>query len=191
MGKFHIDSIQEWDDFEHDGQTYSLKHLDAHEVVYQRGSQVFRFVVTYSLHCFTKDETSEYAIETFYEDGRESRQIDLERYEASKNLPRLINALSNQKAVVFETSEEKFFTINRLNSFTGKVEPYKIAFTLYKERRLRCLHVLTAFFARTGEGSEQNPVVKKGKNIFSVASALERKEKRLSAAIKEVRNQKK
>ena len=114
----------------------------------------------------------------------------MERYEASKELPRLINGLSGRYVSVFETSEEKFFTINLMNSLSGEVEPYKIAFTMYKEKRLKCLHVLTAYFERTGEGSEDKPMTRKGRPIFSFASALERKNKRLCFPVKEVLNRK-
>ncbi|HCT6408999.1 MULTISPECIES: hypothetical protein [Citrobacter freundii complex] len=81
MAKFHIDSIQNWEPFEHDGETYSLSHLDAHEITYKGQKQGYKFIVTYGLHCFAKDGTF-HNIPLMYEDGREQLTICMERYEA-------------------------------------------------------------------------------------------------------------
>lgn len=69
MAKYHIDSVQQWTAFDHAGVTYSLSHLDAHEVTYKGEKAEYTFVVTYGLHCFAKEQTP-YNIPVMYRDGR-------------------------------------------------------------------------------------------------------------------------
>jgi len=100
LGKFHVDAIQQWEPFEHAGASYDLNHLRCHELFLQKeeGKDPFRFVVTYGLHCFTKDDTAQ-NIPLKYADGRESRLICMERYETSKHLPRHARAASLRDGV--------------------------------------------------------------------------------------------
>ncbi|RMM63660.1 hypothetical protein ALQ73_200190 [Pseudomonas savastanoi pv. glycinea] len=35
MAKFHVDSIQEWQPFEHNGVKYDLGHLSSHMVIFK------------------------------------------------------------------------------------------------------------------------------------------------------------
>ena len=113
MPKFHVDSIQQWDPFEHDGVPYGLEHLDCHEVVFQRDGAPINFVVTYGLHCFTKDGT-EHNIPVMYADGKHQQQVCLERYESSKQLRRLVEGLDS--ASIYQTQGESFFTLEVLGS---------------------------------------------------------------------------
>lgn len=122
MPKYHIDSIQEWADFAHAGQTYSLNHLNCHEVVYQGAKATYKFVVTYGLHCFTKNDTG-YNIPLEYQDGRESQLICMERYEASKQLKNIISQLG-QVGTLYQTEGERYFTIDLQSSAAASQEPY-------------------------------------------------------------------
>lgn len=181
---FHVDSIQVWPDFEHAGVSYRLGHLSCHEVAFA-GAQVNEsFVVTYGLHCFTDDD-SEYNIPYEYADGRHQRKVCLERYEASKKLRGIIEKLDHG-AIIYQTEQERFFTMNLLNSATGLEEPYKICMAFYREHRVLRIHVTSAYFARTGEGSVDVPIKKKGFNIFKIATDTRRKPK--GQCPKEVRN---
>ncbi|NMX94954.1 hypothetical protein [Pseudomonas sp. WS 5086] len=184
MTKFHVDSIKEWEPFEHDGVTYDLGHLTCHEVEFQGEKLAPKFVVTYGLHCFTDDE-SEYNIPYKYADGRHERKVCLERYEASKKLRGILEKL-DQGATIYQTEQERFFTFDLLNSATGKLESYKICLAFFHEHRLLRMHVTSAFFARKGEGIEF-PVSKKGYNIFKIASETRMKPRGHSYP-KEVRN---
>nr|QOC74134.1 Glycogen phosphorylase [Pseudomonas syringae pv. actinidiae] len=85
MAKFDVDSIQEWQSFEHDGVEYDLGHLSSHLLVFKADRQDYEFVVIYGLHCFTKDVSCT-NIPYLYEDGRHGQMVCLERYEASKYL---------------------------------------------------------------------------------------------------------
>ncbi|MGE7990847.1 hypothetical protein ACQKPE_07325 [Pseudomonas sp. NPDC089554] len=174
MAKFHVDAIQHWEQFEHAGVLYDLSHLDCHEVRFQKGAgkDPIRFVVTYGLHCFTKDDT-EQNIPLKYADGRESRFICMERYEASKQLRGMLEKLAG--ATVYLTQGESFFTLEVLNSASGEVETFKICMAIFRENRVLRIHVTSAFFARSGEGSPGVPVRKKGFSIFKVAFDTQKK----------------
>lgn len=169
MPAFHVDSIQHWEAFEHDRMSYDLGHLDSHEVFFQKeeGKEAIRFVVTYGLHCFTKDGT-EHNIPLKYPDGRECQFICLERYEASKQLRGMLEKLAY--ATVYLTQGESFFTLDVLNNASGEVEPFKICMAIFRENRVLRIHVTSAFFARLGEGAPGVPVKKKGFSIFKVAA---------------------
>lgn len=166
MAKYQIDSIQHWPAFKYDGMSYSLIHLNAHEITFKGQKHSYTFVVTYGLHCFAKADTP-YNIPLSYEDGREKITICMERYEASKKIPQILASLPRMP--LFQTSAEKFFTLNMMNSATGLVEPYKICIAFYKEKRLLRMHILSAFFARSGPGSSGIPVANKSLSVFKVA----------------------
>lgn len=183
MPKYQVDSIQVWDDFEHAGKPYPLGHLSCHEVVFKGEKISPKFVVTYGLHCFTDDD-SEYNIPYEYADGRHQRKVCLERYEASKKLRGILEKL-DQGAIIYQTKDERFFTMDMLNSATGELEPYKICIAFFHEHRLLRMHVTSAFIARKGEGIDA-PVSKRGFNIFKVASETRMKPK--GQCPKEVRN---
>lgn len=180
-----MDAISQWEPFEYAGQPHDLGHLDCHEVVFQKeeGRDPIRFVVTYGLHCFTKDDT-EQNIPLMYADGRESRTICLERYEASKHLRGLIEKLD--VATIYQVQGEVFFTVTVLNTSSGELEPFKICMAIFRENRLLRIHVTSAFFVRTGEGAPGVPVRKKGFSIFKVAADTQHKPK--GQFPKEVRN---
>lgn|GEM_PF-1866665 len=60
------------------------------------GSWHFKFVVTYGLHCFAKDTTA-FNIPVVYEDGREMLTICMERYEASKQIRKILTNLPSME----------------------------------------------------------------------------------------------
>lgn len=168
MAKFHVDAIQHWESFEHAGTSYDLGHLDCHEVLLRKeaGKDPIRFVVTYGLHCFTKDDT-EQNIPLKYADGRESRLVRIERYETSRQLRSALEKLAG--ATVYLTQGESFFTMDVMNNASGEVEPFKICMAIFRENRVLRIHVTSAFFARSGEGSPGVPIRRKGFSIFKIA----------------------
>ncbi|MEG3133200.1 hypothetical protein SC206_06475 [Rouxiella sp. T17] len=166
MAKYQIDSIQHWEPFEHDGVSYSLSHLDVHEMTYKGTKQDYTFVVTYGLHCFAKEDTP-YVISVVYKDGRENKTVCMERYEASKHLRHILENLPT--LALFQTTVDKFFTLDMLNTFTRKYEPYKVCIAFYKEKRLLRMHILSAFFARTGPGAVGVKIPNKSVSLFKVA----------------------
>lgn len=187
MAKYHIDSIQNWEPFEHGGNTYALTHLDVHEITYKGEKADFTFVVTYGLHCFAKENTP-YNIPVSYPDGRETKEVCMERYEASKHIRRILENLPQMQ--IFHTDTERYFTLQMMNSATKQIEPYKICVAVFKENRLMRIHVLSAFFARTGPGSPGVAIPNKPVSIFKIAKDTEKKP-RNSGRPKEVSNRKK
>ena len=166
MTKYQIDSIQNWPPFEHGGTQFSLSHLNVHEITFEGLKHSYTFVVTYGLHCFAKDDTS-YNIPLIYEDGREKIRVCMERYEASKQIKNILQKLPTM--ALYHTAAEKFFTLDMMNSATGQVEPYKICVAFYKEKRLLRMHILSAFFARTGPGALGVAIPNKSVSIFKIA----------------------
>lgn len=185
MAKYQIESIQSWPDFQHGGMTYSLSHLDAHEIVYKGEKQDFTFVVTYGLHCFAKEATP-YAIPVVYKDGREEKTICMERYEASKQIRHILVNLPNMR--LFNTAAEKYFTLEMMNSATGQLEPYKICIAFYKEKRLLRMHILSAFFVQRGPGAPGVPIPNRAVSLFKVATDTKDKEKRHARIPSEANN---
>lgn len=172
MAKYHIDSIQSWPSFEHEGGMYLLSHLDAHEITYKGEKASYTFVVTYGLHCFAKELTP-YNIPVLYKDGREEKNICMERYEASKQIRNILTNLPTMP--LYQTTTEKFFTLHMMNSATNQVEPYKICVAFFKEKRLLRMHILSAFFARTGPGARDQTVPNKPVSLFKVAMDTQKK----------------
>lgn len=172
MKKFHIEAIQLWENFSFAGNEFSLQHLNVHEVSFRGNVASYQFVVTYGLHCFTKDE-SPHVIAYQYRDGREARSVCLERYEASKSLPAIIAGLMDR--LLFQTAGEKYFTLELLNSATGTMEPFKVCLAVFKENRLLRIHVTSAFFARWGAGSPGEAIPHKSYSIFKVAKDVQEK----------------
>lgn len=169
VAKYQVDSIQSWGSFEYNDVSYSLSHLDAHEVVFNGRKEDYKFIVTYSMHCFAKEETP-FNVPVVFSDGRESKPVCMERYEASKQLRTIINGLHDVR--LYKTDNEKFFTFHMMNSATNKIEPYKVCIVFFKEKRLLRMHVLTAFFAREGLGSQDSPIDDKkvkSESFFKIA----------------------
>ncbi|MEZ8028544.1 hypothetical protein [Enterovibrio norvegicus] len=162
LKKFHIEAKTDWEDFLYEGNSYPLRHLSAHSVIYQGEKDTYKFVVTYGLHCFAKD-AQEHSLSLTYSDARETRQINLERYYASKNLRAIIENLDQNK-LMYETATEKYFNIELINSLNGELEPYKVCFHFFKENRLLRMHVTSAFFDREGK-----KITNKSCSIFKIA----------------------
>ncbi|MCE0802962.1 hypothetical protein LVQ77_22110, partial [Buttiauxella sp. S04-F03] len=177
-----------WPSFEHGGVSYSLSHLDAHEITYKGEKQDFKFVVTYGLHCFAKDATP-FNIPLVYEDGREKITICMERYEASKQIRHILANLPDM--LLYQTVAEKYFTLDMMNSATGQLEPYKICIAFYKEKRLLRMHILSAFFVRTGPGAPGVPIPNRAVSVFKVASETAGKPNKHAWTPKEANNRKK
>lgn len=172
MAKYHIDSVQSWPSFEHEGTSYSLAHLDAHEITYNGVKASYKFVVTYGLHCFAKEDTP-YNIPVRLKDGREEKNICMERYEASKQIR---NILVNLPALqLYHTDTEKYFTLHMMNSATMQMEPYKVCVAFFKENRLLRMHILSAFFVRTGPGAPGIAIPNKPVSLFKVAMDTDKK----------------
>jgi hypothetical protein len=170
LGEYHIAAKLSWRPFYIGKIEHRLEHLTAHEVQYKGEKDMFNFVVTYGLHCFAKNDDTHSIPSCMYSDGRETRQINLERYQASKSLRSIVESFGTSNQRFYETTTEKFFTVEKLNSLSNVVEPYKVCFCIFKENRLLRMHISTAFFDRTERVYSQ-----KHYSIFKIAMDAERR----------------
>jgi hypothetical protein len=154
-----VNEVIAWKNFILNGDIYDLSHLNAHWVEYldQRDEEnhiTYKFIVTYGLHCFTKDSddlSSEESQLLMYSAPRESRQFNFERYQLSKQLPSIINSLGYKETLVCHAGYRKFATVKILDSNGIEVD-YYVVFAVFKEVKNLRLHVLSAYPKYEGIG---------------------------------------
>jgi hypothetical protein len=172
----HFRTVQEvtrWRNLLANGITYDLSHLDAHWAEYlddrdENQPITYKFIVTYSFHCFTKasdnlaDEQSNLLM---YRAPKESRPFNFERYQLSKQLPNIIKALGEQTTLVIHAGYGNYAVVKILDSNGIKVD-YFVAFKVFREKKKLRLHVASAYPKYEGLGK-----IKKVK-FFTIANNL-------------------
>lgn len=151
--------VTAWKNFTLDGKVYDLSHLNAHWVEYidekdQNNPLTYRFIVTYGLHCFTKaseDLSSDELQLLNYKSPRESRAFNLERYELSKYLPKIIESLGERSTLVCHAGYGKFAIVKVVDSLGNEVD-YFVVFTVFKEEKKLRLHIQSAYPKYEGVG---------------------------------------
>jgi hypothetical protein len=154
-----VEEVTNWRNFKIDDNTHDLSHLDAQLVEYldERDEDKpikYRFIITYGLHCFTKDTEDLSRKESrllMYHAPRESRQFNFERYELSKQLPSIINTLGNKQTLVCHAGYGKFATVKALDSNGSEID-YFVPFSVFKESKKLRLHVRSAYPIYEGVG---------------------------------------
>jgi hypothetical protein len=157
-----VEEVANWRSFTLDGKIYDLSHLNAQWVEYldTRDAEkptTYKFIVTYGLHCFTKDLeelSTEKSQLLMYNAPRESRPFNFERYELSKQLPGIINSLGNKETLVCHAGYGKFATVKVLDS-NGSEVSYFVPFAVFKENKKLRLHVQSAYPKYEGIGRVQ------------------------------------
>ena len=149
-----IDEVKHWRNFTLDGNIYDLSHLNTQRVEYldERDANnpiTYRFVVTYSSHCFTKDVegiSREESQRLMYYAPKESRPFNFERYELSKQLPSIVASLGNQKTLVCHAGYGKYAVIrvSLLDSNDCEVD-YFVPFVAFRENNKLRLHIQSAY----------------------------------------------
>lgn len=147
-----VKEVKQWRNFTSNNQVYDLSHLNAHWAEYlddkdENNPFTYKFVVTYGLHCFTKESnelSSDESQSLMYRAPNESRQFNFERYELSKQLPSIIKSLSEKTTLVCQAGYGKFATVKVLNSDGIEVD-YFVVFTVFKESKKLRLHVISAY----------------------------------------------
>lgn len=165
-----ISEVTKWRDFSLDGISYSLSHLNAQRIDYQDSgrSMTYRFIVTYGLHCFTKDLKELSAEQTqrlMYHGPRESRSFNFERYELSKHLPAIIESLGSKKTLVCHAGYGKFAAVRILGD-DGREINYFVPFVAFREKKKLRLHVQSAYPKPEGIGRVRKV------NFFAIAHNL-------------------
>lgn len=162
-----------WKAFVLDDQIYPLDHLNAHwtEYVDDRDTDhpiPYRFIVTYGLHCFTKEvenADSEQSRRLIYISPRESRPFNFDRYTLSKQLPDIIRSLGQKNILVCHAGYGSFATVKVVDSRGIEID-YWIVFVVFREKKKFRLHVTSAYPKSEGIGK-----IKKV-NFFTIASNL-------------------
>lgn len=154
-----VNEVTNWRNFALDGINYDLSHLNAHWAEYldKRDEEkpiTYRFIVTYGLHCFTKDVeglSREESQLLMYNAPKESRPFNFERYELSKQLPTIIESLGNKETLVCHAGYGKYAVVKVLNANGCEVD-YFVPFAVFRESKKLRLHVQSAYPRHEGIG---------------------------------------
>ncbi|AKL10061.1 MULTISPECIES: stationary phase growth adaptation protein [Enterobacteriaceae] len=148
----NISEVTKWKDFAHpDGETRDLSFLDAHEVTYThtapgKPDKVYRFLVTYSCHCFCKDyeyQSDEDKAALMYHAVKESRPFCERRYQlARQHLRGIIETLGQRK--VIHAGYGSYATVE-VQLANGETEHYFVAFKAFREKKKLRLHISSAY----------------------------------------------
>ena len=151
--------IKSWRAFELDGKTYSLSHLDSCQLEYvdnrnPNQSYTYRIHVTYSFHCFAKDDaslTESQKEELNYSAPKDSRSFNFRRYKLSKSLPDIIQSLGDPNTLIYHKGHENYATCKIIEE-SGQSTDYVVLFSIFREKRKLRLHVSTAYPEDNGIG---------------------------------------
>jgi len=123
------------------GVEWDLSHLDsfAFKIDPDLGT-VLTVVVLFSCHCFSHSfrwdarPRAEIPWHEIYDDGREQRVLDLDRYELSRRLLRnIVKHLPARRITVANRKQPNFVTIEKFNS-DGTVSQYAVFFEVEKDQ---------------------------------------------------------
>lgn len=117
-----------WNPAKIGGRVYDLSHLHPfrmHCVIPSkdgRPEQRYEIEVIFGLHCFTRGfrKGEPHLAELAYEDNREVRRFDSDRYELSKRLPEIVRGIHQRRC--FRTGYGNFFTVELIGGNGEKVE---------------------------------------------------------------------
>jgi hypothetical protein len=148
-----------WKSFILASDIYDLSHLSAHHAEYldNRNANkpiIYKFIVTYGLHCFTKELdglSEEESQSLIYSAPRESRHFNTERYYLSRELPNIILSLSQKTTLVCHAGYGKFASVKVLDSNGIEIDYFGV-FTVFKESKKLRLHVQSAYPKDEGLG---------------------------------------
>ncbi|NJM48701.1 MAG: heat-shock protein [Alkalinema sp. RU_4_3] len=147
-----VQEVITWKNFSLDNNIYDLSHLNAHQVEYldhrdEDNPITYRFIVTYGLHCFTKDAeilSQEQSKLLMYYAPRECRPFHFERYELSKQLPSIIQSLGQKETLVCHAGYGKFAVVKIVDGQGNNIN-YFVPFAVFKESKKLRLHVQSAY----------------------------------------------
>ena len=161
---------QRWPAFICDGVTYDLSHLDAHEVIFALKDDSYRFIVTYSHHCFAKDcpDGSNIDPKWIYPHGNERRAFHVERYALSKKLPSLMPGLITAKT--YHAGYDNYAFCELIQGET--VVYYKITFVIYRSAKKFRLHISSAYPVGANDYNSKRRV-----NFASIVNSVARGKK--------------
>jgi hypothetical protein len=156
--KFNLadDEVQCWSPHTHvTGEVFSFEHLDADVITYQDSKQAnicYKFYVTYSHHCFTKDDDtaqSEQNRAIQYPSPKDPRAFHIGRYNLSKSLPKIIRTLPEQ--FVYHGGYDNYCSAI-FKDAQGNEIVYQIVFSVFRSQKKLRLHVESAYLLEKGLG---------------------------------------
>ncbi len=147
VNKMNLDKQKHFFPFVLDEQIYDLSLFDSHIVEYESDKKTYKFFVTYSMHCFTKDypeQTKEEKQRLMYHSDRESRPFCFKRYRlAVKYLRDIIKNLDKSK--IGFAGYDNFATIKVIDEETQQEKYYKVTFVMYRFQKKLRLHITSAY----------------------------------------------
>jgi hypothetical protein len=154
-----IKEIASWRSFELRNTVYDLSHLKAEWIEYlddrdEEKPITYKFLVTYGLHCFTKNLESlstEESAALMYCSARESRAFNFERYELSKQLPTIIRSLGQKSCLVCHAGYGNYAVVKIITAAGLEVD-YFIVFSAFREQKKLRLHITSAYPKESGIG---------------------------------------
>jgi hypothetical protein len=158
--------MMKWLPFNHDGNVYDLAHLHPCTLVYERpregnkAAEVYNVDVIFTLHCFSRDlKPGEICDRNLMcSDGPENRVFDFRRYELSKLLPEIIQALPSKKPY-HNNNRRNFFTVEVVTESGSHVE-YDIFFKVKKKAKGMLEMIVETAFVRDPGYDSTRPVGK-------------------------------
>jgi hypothetical protein len=151
---FHtVKEISCWRPFVLDGIKYDLSHLNAHEVEYTEERKdnspiKYKFIVTYSFHCFADDKQKNLSEEEkhklMYHAPKDSRPFDFKRYNLSFQLPKIISSLGDEGVSCFHADHGNYATY-RIDDKKENAINYRVVFKAFRDEKKLRLHVVSAF----------------------------------------------
>ena len=151
-----------WQDFKYDGITYDLRHLHPRTFRFSRPAEnnkpaeIYKVEVIFSSHCFTRGpKTDAYDASLVYPDTYEVRLFDIRRYEMSKRLPDIIQALPESKPR-HNRNRRNFFSVELIAENGISVE-YDIFFKVRKIAKGRLQMIVETAFIRDPDHNSNRP----------------------------------
>lgn len=140
------------------GQPWDLSHLDSYGF-YHDGpdGEPLTVVVVFSCHCFTREPTKIELVqnsipsEDWYDDGKERRVLDVERYQLSRQyLPGMIQTLGSRHIVIGDENRRQgnFVTIE-VQTANGNTGYYSLFFEVTKQKKRRLILRVQTAYVRT------------------------------------------
>ena len=154
-----------WRPFNFENIEYDLTHLHPFEIEFKQQAskdkpeKSYLFEVCFSLHCFTYKDLGGTDKRLLYSDARESRVFCFERYELSKNLPKIVRTIFERNC--YHTGHSNYFTVEFINQ-QGETVEYQVYFSVSKSSQrkgLLNLYIQSAYPNTRGKGhKDKKPI---------------------------------
>lgn len=126
-----------------DGRTYDVSHLNAAWVEYTLESRQYKFLVSYSHHCFAKTVSDYNECESWaYPYPRDPRHFHEYRYQLSHDLPAIIAALGT--AITYHGRRGNY-AVCEITNDEGREICYQVIFSVFRVHKKYRMHISSAY----------------------------------------------